>query len=248
MNHSIYACDIFDGLGYVEDGSVHLIFADPPYNIGKDFGPIKDSWADSNEYISWCKEWIDAAMVKLCSSGSFYLMAGTQFMPYFDIYLQKLYYILSRIVWYYDSSGVQAKNYFGSLYEPILHVVKDKMNYTFNSKDIEVEAKTGTQRKLIDYRKNPPQPYNKTKVPGNVWYIPRVRYKMKEYRHHPTQKPETLLERIIRASSNENDVVMDLFSGTFTTGTVAKRLNRSSISIEKNENYVEIGKQRMGVE
>ena len=110
--------------------------------------------------------------------------------------------IKSRIVWSYDSSGVQAKNYFGSMYEPILMMVKDQKNYTFNRDDILVEAKTGAKRALIDYRKNPPQPYNQKKVPGNVWEFPRVRYLMDEYENHPTQKPKALLERIILASSN----------------------------------------------
>lgn len=90
-------------------------------------------------------------------------------MPYFDIFVRNKVTVMSRIVWAYDSSGVQAKNYFGSMYEPILFCVRDKFNYTFNANDILVEAKTGAKRKLIDYRKNPPQPYKTEKVPGNVW-------------------------------------------------------------------------------
>ena len=74
-------------------------------------------------------------------------------MPFFDIYLREKLTILSRLIWYYDSSGVQAKNYFGSMYEPILFCVKEKKNYTFNSDAILVEAKTGAKRGLIDYRK-----------------------------------------------------------------------------------------------
>jgi len=123
--------------------------------------------------------------------------------------------ILSRIVWYYDSSGVQAKKYFGSLYEPILFGAKDKNNYTFNAEEIKIEAQTGAVRKLIDYCQPKPTVYNSKKVPGNVGYIPRVRTKMAEYRSHPTQKPEALLERIIKASSNPGDLILDLFAGTF---------------------------------
>ena len=69
-------------------------------------------------------------------------------------------------------------------------------------KDILVEAKTGSKRKLIDYRGAEPKPYNTKKIPGNVWYYSRVRYRMSEYEKHPSQKPEALLERIILASSN----------------------------------------------
>ena len=152
---------------------------------------------------------------------------------------------MSRIVWYYDSSGVQARNYFGSLYEPILFGVKDKKSYTFNADDILVEAKTGAKRKLIDYRKPVPAMYNSEKVPGNVWEIPRVRYRMEEYETHPTQKPVALLERIIRASSNPGATVLDPFSGTFTTSFVAQQLGRKSIGIEIDEEYVKIGRRRL---
>jgi site-specific DNA-methyltransferase (adenine-specific) len=174
-------------------------------------------------------------------------MSATQFMPFFDIYLRKKLNILSRIVWYYDSSGVQAKKYYGSMYEPILYCVKDKNNYTFNANDILVEAKTGAKRKLIDYRKAVPSVYNSEKVPGNVWEYTRVRYKMQEYENHPTQKPIVLLERIIKASSNKGDLIMDPFSGTFTTSFVAKELGRNSIGVELQDEYVKIGLKRLGL-
>jgi site-specific DNA-methyltransferase (adenine-specific) len=174
-------------------------------------------------------------------------MTSTQAMPFFDIYLRDKLPILSRIVWHYDSSGVQAKQYYGSMYEPILYCVKDKDNYTFNARDVLVEAKTGAKRKLIDYRKATPTVYNSEKVPGNVWTMPRVRYRMDEYENHPTQKPTGLLERIILASSNPNDTVLDPFSGTFTTSFVAKKLGRNSIGIEIEEEYVKIGLRRLQI-
>jgi adenine-specific DNA-methyltransferase len=99
-------------------------------------------------------------------TGSLYVMTSTQAMPYFDIYLRDKLTILGRIVWHYDSSGVQAKNYFGSTYEPILFCVKDPAAYTFNADAIKVEAKTGAQRKLIDYRRPVPTQYNTRKTPG----------------------------------------------------------------------------------
>ncbi|MCK5523249.1 MAG: adenine-specific DNA-methyltransferase [Thiomargarita sp.] len=231
----------------IEDNSIDLIFVDPPYNIGKNFNGSQEKWSSSNEYLKWCYNWIDLCLSKLKPTGSFYVMTATQFMPYFDIYLQKKVEILSRIVWSYDSSAVQAKKHYGSLYEPILFCVKDKQNYTFNTDEILVEAKTGAKRKLIDYRKNPPQVYNSKKVPGNVWDIPRVRYRMPEYENHPTQKPILLLERIIKASSKENDVVLYPFSGTFTTSYVAKQLNRESIGIELQDEYVKIGLRRLQI-
>lgn len=245
-NHTIYQGDAINILrNEILDSSIDLIFVDPPYNIGKNFNGLIDKWATDILYLEWCYEWIDLCLQKLKPTGSFYVMTSTQFIPYFDIYLRDKINILSRIVWSYDSSGVQAKNFYGSMYEPILFCVKDKNNYTFNSNDILVEAKTGAKRNLIDYRKNPPQPYNNEKVPGNVWDFPRVRYRMDEYENHPTQKPTALLERIIKASTNPGDIVLDPFSGTFTTSYVAKKLGRRSIGIEINEDFTKIGLRRV---
>ena len=84
-------------------------------------------------------------------------------------------------------------------------------------------------------------------MPGNTWYIPRVRYRMAEYEDHPSQKPEALLERIIRASSNPKDIVLDPFAGTFTTCAVAQRFGRKSIGIEMQPEYFRIGLRRLGI-
>jgi site-specific DNA-methyltransferase (adenine-specific) len=247
-NHTIIRGETIEVLSHtIQDDSIDLIFADPPYNIGKDFNGRKDKWESDKDYLQWSYQWLDLCIDKLKANGSFYVMTSTQNMPYFDIYLRQRLAILSRIIWYYDSSSVQAKRYYGSLYEPILFCVKDKNNYTFNSKDVLVETKTGAVRKLVDYRKTIPKVYNSKKVPGNVWEIPRVRYRMNEYENHPTQKPEALLERIIKASSNEGDIVLDPFAGTFTTAFVAMELKRKSIGIEIEEEYVKIGLRRLGL-
>jgi site-specific DNA-methyltransferase (adenine-specific) len=243
----IYKGDAIEILKSIPDKSIDLIFADPPYNIGKVFGAFRDSWPSDKDYADWCYQWIDLCLNKLKDNGSIYVMTSTQAMPYIDLWMRERITILSRIVWHYDSSGVQAKKYYGSMYEPILFGVKNSKSYTFNASDIEVEARTGAVRKLMDYRKEVPTPYKTTKVPGNTWYIPRVRYRMPEYEEHPSQKPEALLERIIKASSNPGDTVLDPFSGTFSTCAVAQQLGRRSIGIELNEDYVKIGVRRLGI-
>ncbi len=232
----------------VADQSVDLIFADPPYGIGKQFANFYDKWPSEADYVQWCKSWLDLCIAKLKPNGSLYVMTSTQCVPYLDLFLRERLHIASRIVWHYDSSGVQAKRHFGSMYEPILFCVKDRNSYTFNADDIKVEARTGSQRKLIDYRKATPTPYSAEKIPGNVWYYARVRYRMHEYENHPTQKPESLLERIILASSNPGDVVLDPFSGTFTTSAVAKRLDRKTIGIEWEEDYIKTGLRRCSIQ
>lgn len=229
----------------IDDGTVKLIFADPPYNIGKSFGAFRDKWPSDKHYAEWCYQWLEVCLRKLAQDGSLYVMTSTQAMPYLDLWLRERCSVQSRIIWHYDSSGVQAKRYYGSMYEPILFCVKDSKNYTFNANAIAVEARTGAQRKLINYRKPEPTTYSATKVPGNVWYYPRVRYRMDEYEEHPSQKPEALLERIILASSNAGDLVLDPFAGTFTTGAVAIRLGRCFYGIEQEREYVRIGLRRL---
>src|SRR3989338_2852238 len=243
--HKLIKGDALKALKALPDNSVDLIFVDTPYNIGKNFNGYKDKWESDEKYLEWCYEWIDLCIKKLNDNGSMYLMGATQFIPFFDLFLRQKMQILARIVWHYDSSGVQAKNYYGSLYEPILFAVKNKGDYVFNTQDILVEAKTGAKRKLIDYRKAVPTVYNSVKVPGNVWYIPRVRFRMPEYEEHPSQKPEALLNRIILASSNPGDVVLDPFSGTFTTSAVAMKHNRKSIGIELDGDYFNNGIRRL---
>lgn len=238
--------DVLVALSSLETASVDLIFADPPYNIGKDFDGLRD-FREETEYLDWCRQWIDQCRRVLKPNGTFYLMSSTQMMPHLDIYCRQHFNVLSRIVWAYDSSGVQARKYFGSMWEPILHMTLNPKSYTFNAAEIKIEAKTGAKRGLIDYRKDPPQPYSNEKVPGNVWDFARVRFRMDEYENHPSQKPEALLERIVRASSNEGDLVMDPFAGTFTTCAVANRLGRRSIGIEINETYVKIGLRRLSL-
>ncbi len=245
--HTIWHGDVTTVLDAIPDESCALIFADPPYNIGKRYNGFTDRWPSDEAYVEWCTGWLDKCIRKLTPNGSLYLMVSTQSMPFLDVYLRDRVTVLSRIVWHYDSSGVQAKKYFGSLWEPILHCVRNPKDYVFNADDIKVEARTGAKRKLIDYRKEVPTEYSSTKVPGNVWYFSRVRYRMAEYEDHPSQKPEALLDRIVRASSDEGDVVLDLFSGTFTTSAVAQRLGRKTIGIELDEEYVGVGLRRLGL-
>ena len=244
---TIYHGDCFDVFPAIDDGSVDLIFADPPYNIGKRFGEFRDSWPSGSTYTEWCFRWLELCVRKLKPNGSMYVMTSTEAMPHLDLWIRDRLTVMSRIVWHYDSSGVQAKKYFGSMYEPILFCVKNKHDYVFNAAAIEVEARTGAVRKLVDYRKDVPTPYKTTKVPGNTWYIPRVRYRMQQYEKHPSQKPEALLERIIKTSSNPGDLVVDPFAGTFTTCAVAQRLERRTIGIEMQDEYIRIGLRRLGI-
>jgi site-specific DNA-methyltransferase (adenine-specific) len=245
--HKIIEADIFEGLALVADGSIDLIFADCPYNTGvKVYEGWIDSWPSEEAHAVWCYEWLEIAITKLKPNGSMYIMCGTAATPYIDIFLRSRMTIKSRIIWYYESSGAVAKHHFTQKFEPILHCVMNPANYTFNSADIAIPSPTGISGK-IDFRRKEPRAYAKTKCPGNVWNFTRVNPKSKEYQDFKTQKPEPLLERIIKASSNEAEMVLDLFAGSFTCATVAKQLKRKSISIEREPKYCNLGIKRMKI-
>ena len=87
------------------DASVDLIFADPPYNIGKNFNGRRDKWPSDEAYLEWSYKWLEVSLRKLKPNGSLYFMCSTQCLPYFDLYLRKKLTVLSRIIWFYDSSA-----------------------------------------------------------------------------------------------------------------------------------------------
>ena len=243
---TIYFGDVLDCFSQIPDETIDLVFADPPYNLGKKFKGAKDRFSPV-AYLEWMKSWIKEIDRVVTPNGSVYLMNSTQNLAAMEFICRESFFIQSTIAWVYDSSSVQAKKRFGSSWEPILFMTKDKKNYTFNHQDILVETITGAKRGLIDYRKAPPRPYSKTKVPTNVWQMPRVRFKMKEYENHPTQKPLALVERIILASSNRGDTVLDPFAGSFSSGFACKKLKRSFFGFEISEEYVKIGIRRLGL-
>ena len=120
---------------------------------------------------------------------------------------------------------------------------KNKINIHSIQK-ISYRSKNWFTEKFNNYRKTPPQRYNTQKFPLMSEFS-RVRFKMDEYENHPTQKPYALLKRIILTSSNEQDLVLDPFSGSFTTGFACKMLNRKFIGFEKNNEYIKIGIRRL---
>ena len=105
-NALVILSDCISMLKKMNSESVDLIFADPPYNLGKDFGNTSDSWSDRNEYLKWCYKWIDECFRVLKKNGTIYLMNSTQNIPYISVYLQENYNVVNDIVWTYDSSGV----------------------------------------------------------------------------------------------------------------------------------------------
>lgn len=221
----------------VPDNTVDLIIADPPYNIGKDYGNKTDKQS-TNSYLTFIKKFIYQSQRILKKNGSMFIYTGKQYYPYWYIEVERYMKIVNQIIWRYDSSSVQTKNKYGGIYEPILYAAMNNKKRTFNKEYCMVEAKTGSQRKLIDYRKNPPQLYNTQKIDGDVWDFVRVRYKMLEYTNHPTQKPLSICDRIVKVHSDEGDLVYIPFAGSGSEIESCIRNKRNWIATEINDTYI----------
>ncbi len=226
----IYLGDCIEIMKQLPSNSIDLIFADPPFNIGIKYNNYNDNLS-YEEYCIWLEEWIKEAYRILEETGSIYIAIGDEFAAETNIILKKTgFYFRNWLIWYYTFGQNQRKK-FSRAHTHIFYFTKDKKKFKFNGDDIRIPS----ARQLVynDKRANP-----KGKIPDDVWQISRVCGTFKErLGKHPCQMPENLLKRIILASSDIDDIVLDPFGGTGTTAIVAKKLRRHFITIEISEEY-----------
>ncbi|MBR0260376.1 MAG: site-specific DNA-methyltransferase [Selenomonadaceae bacterium] len=216
------------------DKSVALITTDPPYNLNKNYGIYQDN-LNFTEYMDFSRKWLTQAKRVLKDDGSIYLFMGVRYISYvYAVLEQELGMTFnSWITWFY-TQGIGKTKGFSPRHDDILFFTKHPKNYTFNLDEIRVPQKF--YRSINNMR---------GANPGNVWQFSHVHYCNENRRSHPTQKPEGLFERIILASSNEGDTVLDPFVGSGTTLRVCQQLNRNCIGIDINSSYVEMSKRRL---
>lgn len=250
--NQVYKMDVIDFLNEIEDDSIDLIVADPPYNVKIDEW---DSFGSEESYYEWMNKWIEIAVRKLKKSGSIYLFNNAYNSAYFLIKLKKLGLTYRNwIVWYKKDGFSQTRRRFVNNQETILYFTKTE-KYTFNADEvrtpylsterIKIAAKKGILKNGKRWYPNP-----NGKLCTDVWEISSERHSHKVKgkivkSEHPTPKPEELIKRIVKASSNENDLVLDLFSGTGTTSFVSQQLNRIFLACEDNDKYIDIIKKRL---
>ncbi len=216
-----------------------LIFADPPFNIGYKYDKYNDK-QEKDSYFGWTEKWMRACCDVLTKDGSFYIAMCDEHVADVKIIANKLHLFMRNwIIWHY-TFGQQMKNKFARSHTHILYFVKDKDNFTFKADAIRVIS--DRQKVYKDKRA-----YRDGKMPDDVWdEYPRLCGTFEErVDDFPCQMPEGLLARIIRASSNEGDWVLDPFSGSGTTAVVAHKLNRIYTGIEISEKYVKESKNRI---
>lgn len=217
----------------INDSSIDLIVADPPYNVGKDYGNGSDK-QPFDEYISFTKQWLRECHRVLKSDGTIYVFIGFRYISYlYQILEDELNMnFVNWISWHY-TQGVGKTKGFSPRHDDILMFSKSE-KYKFNLDDIRIPQKY--YRSINNMR---------GANPGDVWEVSHIHYCQKNRQPHPTQKPEALIERMVLASSNIGDTVLDPFCGSGTTLRVCQQLNRNAIGIELNSEYVEQIKERL---
>jgi DNA modification methylase len=216
-----------------------LIFADPPFNIGYKYDKYYDKLKKKN-YIAWTKEWMSICKQVLKPHGSFHIAIGDDYAANVKIIANELGLFIRNWIIRYYTFGQQMKNKFARAHTHIFYFVNNKKNFIFNDHAVRIPS----DRQLLynDRRANP-----SGKIPDDVWDgYPRVCGTFKERTGwHPCQMPESLLKRIIAASSNPGDCVLDPFCGSGTSAVAAYQLNRHFIGIDISPQYVENAKKRL---
>lgn len=248
--HKIIIGDALDKLKEIPDESVDLVFADPPYNMSKKTGlgwkyskhvTMQEAWDifSKDEFFEFNLKWITECLRVLKRGGSLWISGSFHNIYQIGFILQNLgnVKINNSIVWFKPNAQPNITcRFFTESTEHLIWASKNgnrkkwKFNYDFTKKDIFDTI-------------NP-----KDKQTRNLWVIPLTPKKEKWAGEHPTQKPEELLRRIILSCSDENDVVLDPFTGSGTTNVVALRYGRNSIGIEKEKKYIDIIKKRLSRE
>jgi len=230
----------------------HKIHADltvtsPPYNIGKEYEELMEI----EDYITWCKKWMEQIYDITHEDGTFWLNVGYLEIPEkglcipipYLLWDKSDFYLLQEVVWQYGA-GVATKRRLSPRNEKWLYYVKNPKNYTFNLDEIrDPNVKYPNQKKNGKYRCNP-----LGKNPSDVWEFPKVttgsKRSSKERTDHPAQFPLRIVERIIKASSNQGEVVVDPFAGSVSSGIAAYGLGRLFVGFEIQERYCQLAVDR----
>ena len=226
--------DSIEEMKRMPDKSIRLIVTDPPYNLNKDYGNTHDN-LEFNEYLQFSRDWIKEAYRLLTDDGSMYIFMGMRYISYIYSILEQEFgmFFNSWITWYY-TQGIGKTKGFSPRHDDILYFTKSKNNYIFNLDEIRVPQKF--YRSVNNMR---------GANPGNVWEFSHTHYCNKNRQEHPTQKPEGIYERIILASSNEGDSVLDPFLGSGTLLRVCQQTKRNGIGIDINKDYIKMSEKRL---
>ncbi|MCU0544370.1 MAG: site-specific DNA-methyltransferase [Oscillatoriaceae cyanobacterium Prado104] len=248
---TLFCGDSLQWLKTLASESIDLIFADPPYNLKKAEWDIFES---PEVYIDWSLEWIRETARILKPTGSIYIMGFSEILADLKYPAAKYFRECRWLVWHYKNKANLGKDW-GRSHESILHFRKQKntkinidniripygehtLKYPARSQAITSQYNSGKQ--IDDWTPNP-----KGGKPKDVIEVPTTCNGMNEKTKHPTQKPEELVRKLILASSNRGDTVVDPFSGAGTALVAAEQLGRRWLGCEINPQYNQWAVQRL---
>lgn len=243
----IYYGDALKELPKLEGCSIDLILADPPYTIRKDFGRGTISKSGIH-YEKWCAQWIKECARILKPTGSIYICINWEASSIIELLLKKYFIVRNRITWKREKGRGARRNWKNNM-EDIWFATKSD-DYIFNldavkPKKTVIAPYVDKSGKPKDWQELNGEKFRYT-YPSNIWTDLTVPFwSMPENTEHPTQKPEKLFERIILASSNKGDVVLDPFLGSGTTAVAAKKLGRKFLGFEIEKKYYVLALKRL---
>lgn len=238
----------------LEQKSIDMIFADPPYFLssggiscsgGKQVSVNKGEWDKSleiNEKLKYHRRWIKKCRDVLKDNGTIWISATLHSVYAIGVALEmEGFSIINNIIWQKTNPSPNlACRCFTHSTETVIWARKQltpkkKGKHTFNYEEMKEENNGKQMKDVWEFEEQEPEFYISSVTPKSE----------KKEGKHPTQKPLGLLERIIKASTNERDLILDPFNGSGTTGIVAKMLNRKYIGIEQKEEYLDLTLRRL---
>ena len=234
-------------LSLLPENSVDLLIVDPPYNLDKDFHGNKFKETSGEIYEEYTENWIKLVKPVLKKNATIYVCCDWLSSSQIFIVLDKYFHVQNRITWQREKGRGALANWKNGMED--IWFATNSNKYTFN-----VEAVKVRRSVIAPYKEDgKPKDWEETKegrfrntYPSNFWDDISIPYwSMPENTAHPTQKPEKLLAKLILASSNEGDIVLDPFLGSGSTSVTAKKLGRHYIGIEQNEQYCVWAEKRL---
>lgn len=238
--------DCLEELAKLPDNSVDLVVADPPYNLKKDFGSKSIIWDDVEKWMDWSKKWINLSVQKLKPTGSIFIYGIHHYLCYIQVHLyeQGLFY-RRQFIWYYENGFSGYQKVPSAHYEPLLWFSKSN-DFTYHQIREPYKSTERLKNKIVKNGKVwTPNPEGKHA--GDVWSFPVLAGKRfaDEKVDHPTQKPLSISNRIIKHFSNQGDTVLIPFAGSGSECVACLQNNRNFIGIEINEKYEPIIQDRL---
>lgn len=226
-------------LDFIPRQSIDLLIADPCYNLDKNYHGIKFSKLNETDYAKYTENWVKKVIPILKNTASIYVCCDWQSSIIIGSVLNQYFNVVNRITWQREKGRGALTNWKNALEDIWFATVSKK--YTFNVDDVKCRRKVIAPYKVDgkpkDWEETARGNFRNT-YPSNFWDDISIPYwSMPENTAHPTQKPEKLLAKLILASSNKGDIVLDPFLGSGTTSVVAKKLGRHYIGIEQNPLY-----------